>query len=181
MIPAKEIMTAVRFQVGDMQGAERSDFEIVEAINRAQAFIYAAFGERHISVGLKTATVEIEDDQLWTVLPSDFHNLCKVDMIHRQPGYIRVKWKIEGNHFVGIAGVYSLSYYYLPPRISDSSDLLDIPNSVRLGLEGTSAAFLSGNAEEAAAITKRLCDVLVAREYDGYQDHGPVQVWGDRA
>ena len=181
MIPVREIITAVRFQVGDMQSVVRSDFEIVEAINRAQAFIYAAFGERHISVSLKTVFIELNNDEPWVMLPSDFHNVNKIKSGYAavpESGYAA---RIEGNKFVGEPGVYELSYYCLPRRVTDASDTLNIPNSVRLGLEGVAAAFVNGDPAGAEAATKRLCDVLVAREVDGFKNTGPVQVWGDRA
>ena len=172
MIPVREVIAAVRFQVGDMQGVTRSDFEIVEAVNRALAFIYAAFGERHISVSLKTVFIEINNDEPWMILPSDFHNVSKVT----SPG----GYRIEGNKLFGEPGVYELSYYHLPRRVSDASDLLDVPNSVRLGLESVAVAFVNGDPAGAEAVTKRLCDVLVAREIDGFKNIGPVQVWGGK-
>lgn len=54
-IPAIEIVMSMRYALGDMQGVNISDYELLEPINQAVNKLYTELGQRHIREAIKTS------------------------------------------------------------------------------------------------------------------------------
>lgn len=54
-IPAIEIAVSMRYALGDMQGTNISDHELLEPINQAVNRLYSELGQRHVREAVKTA------------------------------------------------------------------------------------------------------------------------------
>lgn len=54
-IPAVEIAMSMRYALGDMQGVNISDYELIEPINQAVNKLYTELGQRHVRETIKTA------------------------------------------------------------------------------------------------------------------------------
>ena len=186
MIVTGELIASVRYILNDMQGASRSDFEIVEALNRGASLLYTRMGEKFISATVKKAVVVTVDGD--TALPADFHNVRKVrgenglkcsptPTVAEHAG----EYRIIGDRFEAADGVYGLEYYYLPRRVANADDSMDVSNSVRPYLEEIAAALLEGDAERAERSVQVCCHSLAGRELSRLHELGPVQVWGGRA
>jgi hypothetical protein len=186
MIVTGELIASVRYILNDMQGTSRSDFEIVEALNRGASLLYTRMGEEFISVAVKKSMLVTVDGD--TALPPDFHNVRKVraenglecaptPTVAEHAG----EYRIIGDRFEAADGIYGVEYYYLPRRVSSADDPMDVPNSVRPYLEEIAVALLEGNAERAERGAQVCCHSLAGRELSRLHELGPVQVWGGRA
>lgn len=54
-IPATEIVMSMRYALGDMQGVNISDYELLEPINQAVNKLYTELGQRHIREAIRTS------------------------------------------------------------------------------------------------------------------------------
>ena len=184
MLPVSRLITSIRYTMRDMQGAARSDFEIVEALNRASALLFEAFGRRFVHAGLKKTVLVADHGE--AKLPADFHNVRKItaDGAETSPVTGRPRegqYRIAGETFYAPDGAYGLEYWYIPAPVADLSDNLDAPLSVSPYLERAALALLNGDAEGAAAVCEACCTSLAAGEWSRFRDMGPVQVWGGKA
>lgn len=186
MVSVGDLIASVRYILNDMQGVSRSDFEIVEALNRGASLLYTRMGEKFVSAAAKkTILVTVDGD---TALPFDFHNVRKVraenglecaptPTVAEHAG----EYRIIGDRFEAADGIYGLEYYYLPRRVASADDPMDIPNSVRPYLEEVAVALLERDAERAERSAQVCCHSLAGRELSRLHELGPVQVWGGRA
>ncbi|MBQ9526898.1 MAG: hypothetical protein IJR68_04740 [Fretibacterium sp.] len=183
MFPVSRVMTSMRFALGDMQGARYSDHELVEAVNQAAALLYDRMGERFIHVALKR-TVLVMNNGL-AKLPGDFHNVYKVSVEgeHRDPATLKVcpvQYRIAGDTFYAPGDTYALEYYRTAPIVSNSTEVLDAPDSLRPFIERAALAMLGGDLAEANATAEACCKVHAGAEFSHLTDSGPVRVFGGR-
>ena len=185
-IPVLNLIQSLRYSLRDMQGVNISDYELIEVINQAASLLFAQLSEKHIIYGLKKKILVV-DDSGSTGLPSDFVKIHQVGMGEDGVGvptsYLPVArgtYRIIGDTFYALEGVYGLEYYYVPARVKALSDTLDAPLAMSPYLEQVSLALFGNNLEKALQIVQVCGDSLAAREVSHFNDVGPVQVLGGR-
>ena len=71
MIPVIEIVMSLRYEIGDMQGLNVSDYELITPINRAVSLLYGTLSERYVHAVLKRLPIAIDSTKTYS-LPGDF-------------------------------------------------------------------------------------------------------------
>ena len=186
MIPVSRIVASMRYSLRDMQGVNVSDFELVEAINQACALLYGRFSEKFIHTALKKTLLVVDEDGQAT-LPSDFVSVHRVGMNEQ---YYAVPeayhpnedglYRIVGNNFYAPEGTYSFEYYYVPKRVTNLTDSLDIPLSLSPYIEQISIAMLGKDLAGAEQIVQLCCNVQYGGEISHLENTGPVQILGGK-
>ena len=77
MIPVSRIVTALRYSLRDMQGANVSDFELINAINQAASLLYGRLSENYVHNAVKK-NILVVGSTLQASLPSDFVSVYRV-------------------------------------------------------------------------------------------------------
>jgi hypothetical protein len=198
MIPMKNIMGAVRFRIGDPQGVKVSDFQIIEAVNSAVKRIYMTGGQKDMNFALKKTALFVDEngDGLHlpntTPLPGDFFRVKKVYNFmskelgyspRRIPGYSgdECRYRIYADTFEAVPGSYMLEYFWLPPRAGNAEGVLPVPRSLEMTVIDAVSAILKDGELSAQAVIEAELFKMTAQENSGYEDRGPVQVWGGKA
>ena len=186
MIPVIRLVQSLRYALRDMQQAQISDFELIEAINQAASLLYSQMSERFVQFGMKKKII-IVDNTCSVELPSDFVRIHQVGM-----GYNKVAiptsyqplckgtYRIIGSTFYAPEGTYGLEYYYVPMRVSELSDDLDVPPSMSPYIEQIALAIYGNNHEKALQIVQLCSESLAAREVSHFANVGPVQILGGK-
>ena len=110
MIPVSRLAASVRYALKDMQGVDVSDYEIVEALNRAAALLFARLAARWIYAGLKKTALVVDDGEKSAALPADFHSVSglKDEDGH---GFPQCGFRIAGDELYAPPGTYGLEYW----------------------------------------------------------------------
>ena len=186
MIPVSRILASVRFALRDMQGVNVSDFEIIETINQAASLLYNKFAEDFVSTGLKK-TILVVDESMQESLPSDFIGVHRVGM--GDEGYaspvsyrpdMNGTYRIMGNTFYAPEGLYGFEYYYLPKRVSNLNDSLDVIPAVCPYIERIAGSMLANDLPGAVQIAALCAHSLAANDISHFNDIGPVDVLGGK-
>jgi hypothetical protein len=196
MISVKDILSAVRFKSGDPHGTTISDFDILDAIDYAVKKIFMTGASRHMNFALKKATILVNNCDEGAILntaplPFGFLRVHKVydsqgrEMIYR-PGHsprapTPGEYRIRAYEFTAAVGSYMLEYFCLPPRVMDAKGMLDVHRSLETIIADVASVLLKEGEPAATILTGSLLSQMVAQEVSGYEDRGPVQVWGGRA
>ena len=132
---------SLRYALGDMQGLNVSDFELIEPINQAASLLYGKLSERYVHAVLKKLTMVVGANKQYT-LPSDFvreHQVVEDTLGVLVPTSInppaKGSYRIVGNTVFGDSGTYSFEYYYIPARVKTLADNLDVHESMRSWIE----------------------------------------------
>lgn len=186
MIPVLRLAQSLKYALRDMQGVKVSDFELVEAINQAASLLYIQMSEKYVRYGLKRKILVI-DESHETELPADF---IKIHQVGLGNGFVAVPvsyqpntegtYRIVGNTFYAPEGDYGLEYYYVPLRVTDFSDNLDVPQAMSPYIEQISLAIYGNNLEKANQIVQLCTQSLADREMTHFENVGAVQVLGGR-
>ena len=186
MIPVIRLVQSLRYALKDMQQAKVSDFELIEVINQAASLLYSQMSERYVQFGMKKKTL-IVDETCSTELPSDFVRIHQVGLGDRKVAIptsyqptVEGTYRIIGSTFYAPEGIYGLEYYYIPGRVSDLSDNLDVPQSMSPYIEQIALALFGNNHEQALGIVNICAQSLSSREVSHFENIGPVQVLGGR-
>lgn len=186
MIPVRQLVSSLRYDLKDMQGVNVSDFELIEVINDAAAMLFTKMAEQYVLAGVKRKIL-IVDKNGWAMLPSDFVKIHQVGMsdegIAKPTTYLTKyegKYRILNDTFYAPEGAYGLEYYYIPARVSTMSEYLDAPQSLALYIEKIALALYEGNLDGAAGIVQVCVNSAAARELSHFENIGPVQVLGGR-
>ena len=186
MIPVKQLVTSMRYALGDMQGATVSDFELIEAINNAAWLLYSRFAEQFVSAGLKKITLVV-DESGETLLPSDFIKIHQITMGKEgranpatYPIISEREYRIIGDTFQAHEGAYGFEYYYAPARVSALSDFLDAPQSISVYIVSIAAAVHENDLAKAEQVVQVCTSSLAAREVSHFENTGPVQIFGGK-
>jgi hypothetical protein len=190
MVPVRGLVTSIRFILKEMQGAQYSDYEIIEALNQSAALLYDRLASCFNFVAAKKAVLLVEDGSV--SLPPDFHNIRALrgefhhdhdDHLHDHfhPHGHRPRYRILGGRLHTHDGTHVLEYYYVPLRVAAMTDNLDVAPSVRPYIEEIAAAVLAGAPDKAEEIAVRCHRTLGGGDIDHYSNMGPVQIWGGRA
>lgn len=186
MIPVIRLVQSLRYALKDMQQAQISDFELIESINQAASLLYTQMSENFVQFGMKKKIIVV-DNTGSAELPQDFVRIHQVGLGDRQIAIptsyqptIDGTYRIIGTTFYAPEGSYGLEYYYIPTRVTDLSDNLDVPQSMSPYIEQIALAINGNNHEKALSIVKVCSDSLSAREISHFANVGPVQVLGGK-
>lgn len=190
MISVLRLVQSLRFALRDMQGVKISDFELIETVNQAASMLYIRMSENYVRYGMKTANITPSTVDKNVDLPSDFikiHQVIKgenVIVVPTSVGSLNVPdgtYRIIGNTFYGEASIiYSIEYYYVPARVKNLTDNLDVPETMSPYIEQISLALYGNNLEKANGIIDRCVSSLSDREVSHFENVGPVQTLGGR-
>ena len=186
MIPVKQLVGSLRYALKDMQGVNYSDFELVEAINHAAWQLYSRIAEQFVSAGLKKKILVV-DESGSASLPTDFlkiHQIGMADEGRAVPVSYTARndgeYRIIGDTFYALEGVYSLEYYYVPVRVSSLSDFLDVTPATSPYIEKVALAMLGNDLESAENVVRACVKSMTARDISHFEDIGPVQIFGGK-
>ena len=197
-IPAVDIAMSMRYALGDMQGVNISDYELIEPINQAVHKLYSELGQRHIREVMKSS--ELVKAETYT-LPDGFLRIHQVlgafpsgneqlkdytpndedfRVIIPTTGRAKVKgaYRIVGRTMTMASGAYYIEYYYAPEKITKLADEIDAPESMRSWIEQVSIAMYQKDYNTVNGIIKQAEDVLAGREIPRFQNSEPVQTIG---
>ena len=179
MIPVARLVGSVRYALKDMQGVNVSDFEIIEALNRAADLLFHRFAARWIYAGMKKTTLIVDEGDKSAVLPRDFQSVARIVDEDGYPCSVLAE-RIVGDELFAPEGAYGLEYYYLPADVEDLEDVLDAPESVTPWLENMTVAILNGDMAGAAQTAEACCAAMAAGEVTHFPATGPVSVLGGK-
>ena len=186
MIPVIELALDMRYELGDMQGLNISDHELITPINKAARLLYETISERYVHAGVKRKPIVIDEEKSYT-LPPDF---VRVHQVLRERGLglspsIRnppcvCSYRITGGELFLDEGEYTLEYYYIPTKVHGLGDLLDVPESMHTWIEDIAIAIYRKDKAAAAMLADNCSEILAGREVSHFEDIGPVQILGGR-
>lgn len=186
MIPVIEIIRSLRYELGDMQGLNVSDNELIKPINRAVSLLYGALSDRFVSAAIKRLPIVIDETREYS-LPPDFigiHQLVDNTGCSYPPSSVNppkcCSYRIIGSELYADEGEYALEYYYIPSRVNELDDLLDVPESMRTWVEDIALEIYKKNIEAAGVLVQQCESVLSGREISHFENIGPVQILGGR-
>ena len=184
MIPVIELVLSLRYELGDMQGLNVSDYELIKPINRAASLLYGTLSEKYVHAVVKRLPIVVDSTKIYS-LPSDF---VRVHQVVGGKGSISVPasknppkeaaYRIVGNELFVDEGEYTLEYYYIPAKVSRLDDFLDVPESMRTWIEEIALAFYKKDMNTASGLVRQCEGILAGREISHFEDIGPVQVLG---
>lgn len=185
MIPVVELVLSLRYALGDMQGVNISDYEMIEPINQAASLLYGNLSQRYVHAVLKRLPLIIGEEKMYA-LPSDF---VRVHQVYGDNGVLvptsttppaERTYRIIGNTIYANEGTYSFEYYYIPARVNSMSDNLDVPESMRTWIEQLLIAIFKKDMERTALILQQAEATLAGRAISHFENTGPAQVLGGR-
>lgn len=186
MIPVVQLVMSLRYALGDMQGLNVSDYELIEPINQAASTIYGTLSQRFVHAVIKKAILDVDDTKMvglppdyvrvHQVVSDDFGVLVPTSMNPPAPG----TYRILGEIFYANKGTYTFEYYYIPARVNTLSDRLDAPESMRTFIEQMSLAIFKKEMDKVAVIMQQCENVLAGREISHFENTTPSQVLGGR-
>lgn len=186
MIPVIEIVMSLRYEIGDMQGLNVSDYELITPINRAVSLLYGTLSERYVHAVLKRLPIVIDSTKTYS-LPGDFVRVHQ--LIADKDGVLNpassnppkeCAYRIVGTELFADEGEYMFEYYYIPAKVRTLADMLDIPESMRTWVEQIALAFYRKDMNTAAGLVAQCEGVLAGREISHFENTGPAQVLGGR-
>ncbi|MBQ7220780.1 MAG: hypothetical protein IJS28_07365 [Synergistaceae bacterium] len=184
-IPVVRLVKSLRYALKDMQGIKYSDYELVESINQAASLLYGRLSERYVYAAQKKAVLNIPSTG-YAPLPNDF---VRIHQIVGDDGELIPTTKlpaVEGTYRIindtiyATPAMYSLEYYYVPNRVRDLGDNLDVPLSMEAYIQQISLAMFGNNPALAEQIVQQCSQTLAVRELSHFTDAGPVQVLGGK-
>ena len=186
MIPVIELVMSLRYELGDMQGLNISDYELIKPINKATSLLYGTLSERFVHAVLKKLPITVDETKTYS-LPSDFVRVHQV--IGDKSGILvpastnppaAGSYRIVGHTLYADEGTYSFEYYYIPAKVNTLGDLLDVSESMRVWVEQIAIAFFQKDMRMAALLVQQCEDALAGREISHFENTGPAQVLGGR-
>ena len=186
MIPVVELAMSLRYALGDMQGLNVSDYQLLEPINQAVSRLYGYLSQRYVHAVLKKKAIDIGNTNMYE-LPSDFVRVHQV--VSDEDGLMiptstnppaRRSYRIVGNTLYAKEGAYSFEYYYIPARVHRLEDNVDAPESMRSYIEQIALNLYQKNIQQADYIIEQAEATLAGREISHFENTGPSQVLGGR-
>ena len=187
MLAVSDIVTSLRYALGDMQGVSISDHELIESINNAARLLFSRMALRFIFAARKKQVLTISKNSETTPLPSNFNGIYKVwnaDKALSEPVTFQpesaCEYRITGVNFYAPAGTYGIEYYYLPAKVYNLTDYLDAPDSVEPYIVKIAEALIKKDTALAAQEIELCCDALAGANTSHYPYIGPVQILGGK-
>lgn len=183
MLNAGRLVTSIRYRLGDMQGARFSNFEIIEAINRAASLLFGRMAARFVWAAAKKTVVTVDGEAGSALLPRDFRAMRRVTREAGgdvSPGSGERDYRVVGQEFYAAPGAYGMEYYYNPRPVFSFDDELDAPEAVSPWVETAALAVLNNDAAGAAMTCEECCEALAGGEAGRYPEFGPVRILGGK-
>ena len=186
MIPVVDLAMSLRYALGDMQGLNVSDYQLLEPINQAVSKLYGYLSQRYVHAVLKKSVINVPSTKMYA-LPSDFVRVHQV--VSDEDGLMiptsmnppaKRTYRIVGNTLYVNEGTYSFEYYYIPARAYRMDDDVDVPESMRSYIEQVALAMFQKKYADADAIVMQAEATLAGREISHFENTGPAQVLGGR-
>ena len=185
MIPVIEIVLSLRYELGDMQGLNISDHELIKPINSAVSLLYGTLSERFVHAAVKRLPIVVDETKTYS-LPSDFvriHQLVE-DGGELAPTSINppkeCAYRVVGTELFANEGVYTLEYYYIPLRVTKLDDDLDVPLSMSTYIEQISLAMYNRDLALARALATQAQQFLSDNEVSHLENNTPTKIIGGR-
>lgn len=194
-IAVMEIVKSLRYALGDMQGLNISDYDLLEPINQAAHKLYSYLSERHVRevVAEKEYTIaaaggEITLDETFLricqVLGSNKDNATDNDYQVIIPTTSRAivfgAYKLTGRKIRTAKGKYIIEYYYIPKKIDALGDTLGVPESLRTWIEQLSLAYYKKEYAVADGLVRQCEATLAGREVPNFENTNAAQNLGAR-
>lgn len=75
MIPVIDIVLSLRYELGDMQGLNIADYELIKPINRATSLLFGTLSESYVHAAVKRLPIVIDELKAWATI-SMSQKLC---------------------------------------------------------------------------------------------------------
>ncbi len=191
-----DLVMSLRYALGDMQGLNVSDYELIEPINQAVSKLYGHLSERHVhEVVTETKPTTITDTQTIT-LPDDFIRVYqvlgsdaakptdddyKVIVPTSNRSLVFGAYRILGRVFKAKAGTYIIEYYYIPQKVNTVGETLNVAESMRSWIEQIALAYFKKDYNTVEGLATQCETVLAGREIPRFENSSPAQTLGARA
>ena len=194
-IPVVELVMSLRYALGDMQGINISDYELIEPINQAASKLYGRLSERFVHEAVAEKEVTIAADNGTEELPETFNRIHQVlgskkdsatdadyQVIIPTSGRKPVfgAYRIIGRTFKAAKGKYIIEYYYVPAKVTQLGQDLEVPESMRMWIEQLALAYYRKDYNTAEGIMQQCEAVLAGREISHFENTNPAQTLGAR-
>ena len=200
MIKAIDLVMSLRYLLGDMQGLNVSDYELLPLINRAVSTLYGHLSQRYVHAAIKrkegiSIDPDAEDgsgDLREYELPGGFvriHQATGVfDDTHRKRVLVpsstsppvEGSYRIVGTTFYAPKGTYSLEYYYIPNRVYELDGVIDAQESLSSWIEQIAVGLYRQNYELVSSLCMQCESVMAGREISHFENTMPTQILGGR-
>lgn len=185
MIPVIEVVSTMRYELGDMRALNVSDGELIKPINRATSLLYGTLSEGYVHAAVKRLPIVVDSSRVYS-LPSDFVRIHQLvaDRGGLVPSSINppaeCAYRIVGTELYADEGAYTLEYYYIPAKVRELGDYLDVTESMRTWVEEIALSLYKKDMGMASALVEQAERVLAGREISHFENTGPMQVLGGR-
>lgn len=192
-IPVVELAMSLRYALGDMQGTNISDYELLEPINQAAAKLYGRLSERFVHEAVAEKEVSVTADNTPVDLPETFNRVHQVlgsskdnatdadyQVIIPTSGRKPVfgAYRIVGRQFKAARGKYIIEYYYVPGKVMTVGDSLDVPENMRTWIEQLALAYYRKDYNTAETIMQQCENVLAGRIPSHFENTNIAQTLG---
>lgn len=212
-IPVVDLVMSLRYALGDMQGLNISDYELIEPINQAASKLYGRLSERFVHEAVAEKEVVITADSGTDSLPDTFNRIHQVlgtkdlpvkatvtkddgtsEEITTYPSDEKYQviiptsgrnpvfgaYRIVGRTFKAAKGTYIIEYYYVPGKVKQLGEDLDVPENMRTWIEQMALAYYRKDYNTAEGIMQQCEAVLAGREISHFENTNPAQTLGAR-
>ena len=194
-IPVVELVMSLRYALGDMQGLNISDYELIEPINQAASKLYGRLSERFVHGAVAEKEVTIAADNGTEELPETFNRIHQVlgsnkdgatdadyQVIIPTSGRRPVfgAYRIVGRTFKAAKGKYIIEYYYVPAKVTQLGQDLKVPENMRTWIEQMALSYYKKDYATAEAIMQQCESVLAGRDVSHFENTNPAQTVGAR-
>lgn len=190
-----DLVMSLRYALGDMQGLNISDYELIEPINQAVAKLYGHLSERHVhdvvaeagpTTITDTQTIDLPDSfvRIYQVLgsplatPTDDDYQVIIPTTNRS--LVFGAYRIIGRTFKAKAGTYIIEYYYIPKKVNTVADKVNVAESMRSWIEQLALAYFKKDYNTVEGLVTQCEAVLAGREIPRFENTNPAQTLGAR-
>lgn len=190
-----DLVMSLRYALGDMQGLNISDYELIEPINQAVAKLYGHLSERHVhdvvaeagpTTITDTQTIDLPDSfvRMYQVLgsplatPTDDDYQVIIPTTNRS--LVFGAYRIIGRTFKAKAGTYIIEYYYIPKKVNTVADKVNVAESMRSWIEQLALAYFKKDYNTVEGLVTQCEAVLAGREIPRFENTNPAQTLGAR-
>ena len=190
-----DLVMSLRYALGDMQGLNISDYELIEPINQAVAKLYGHLSERHVhdvvaeagpTTITDTQTIDLPDSfvRISQVLgsplatPTDDDYQVIIPTTNRS--LVFGAYRIIGRTFKAKAGTYIIEYYYIPKKVNTVADKVNVAESMRSWIEQLALAYFKKDYNTVEGLVTQCEAVLAGREIPRFENTNPAQTLGAR-
>ena len=190
-----DLVMSLRYALGDMQGLNISDYELIEPINQAVAKLYGHLSERHVhdvvaeagpTTITDTQTIDLPDSfvRISQVLgsplatPTDDDYQVIIPTTNRS--LVFGAYRIIGRTFKAKAGTYIIEYYYIPKKVNTVADKVNVAESMRSWIEQLALAYFKKDYNTVEGLVTQCEAVLAGREIPRFENSNPAQTLGAR-